>query len=322
MKKFNLGGLKPPQSALSISIAKATKPELPEELQVPFTPFPGAKCFVWTPGKPYRNAVVLSLKDDGKAKVKFGDGTTEYVPMDWIEAPPTPPVAERFSMYEKVVTLASRQRVKSLVVLGQPGLGKSYTIDMVFKQEGMTPDADFIEVKGHSTPFDLYKTLFDYKDHVVVFDDCDSVLKDATSTNILKAVLDTTGKRRVSWKSKALEVSSYPDSFAFNGTVIFVSNMSLDKIPRPLISRSVCIDLYMDKSEIIERMKMLLPFIIHNVEGAAPHHGEKVMQVMEVYADNIAGLNLRSLVLGISVYAQSGSLELVKYQLLNMTSQE
>jgi hypothetical protein len=65
---------------------------------------------------------------------------------------------------------------------------------------------------------------------VLVFDDCDSILEDEESLNVLKAALDSGKSRRVYWgsDSKMLQREGVPNSFDFKGTVIFITNQKLD----------------------------------------------------------------------------------------------
>jgi hypothetical protein len=89
-------------------------------------------------------------------------------------------------------------------------------------------------VKGAMSALGLYAKLFAYKDakNILVFDDCDSVLLDDLSLNILKAALDTSTKRMIHWNtdSHALRREGIPDSFEFKGGAIFITNIKFDNV--------------------------------------------------------------------------------------------
>jgi hypothetical protein len=89
-------------------------------------------------------------------------------------------------------------------------------------------------VKGAMSALGLYAKLFAYKDakNILVFDDCDSVLLDDLSLNILKAALDTSSKRMIHWNtdSHALRREGIPDSFEFKGGAIFITNIKFDNV--------------------------------------------------------------------------------------------
>jgi hypothetical protein len=67
---------------------------------------------------------------------------------------------------------------------------------------------------------------------MVVFDDCDSILLDDVSLNLLKGALDSGKKRKISWlsESSVLRREGIPDSFEFKGSVIFITNLKFDQM--------------------------------------------------------------------------------------------
>jgi hypothetical protein len=80
----------------------------------------------------------------------------------------------------------------------------------------------------------LYKKLYEYSDKkcILVFDDCDSVLLDDIALNILKAALDTSKKRTISWNtdSRSLIAEGVPNSFEYKGGAIFITNINFANI--------------------------------------------------------------------------------------------
>jgi hypothetical protein len=87
--------------------------------------------------------------------------------------------------------------------------------------------------KGAASPIGLFKLLYQYSEagSVLVLDDCDSVLYDETSLNLLKAALDSSPKRYLSWRSESrvLVNEGIPDRFEFKGSIIFITNLKFDK---------------------------------------------------------------------------------------------
>jgi hypothetical protein len=80
----------------------------------------------------------------------------------------------------------------------------------------------------------LYKKLYEYSDKksILVFDDCDSVLLDDLSLNILKAALDSSKKRTIHWNtdSRLLRQEGVPNSFEFSGGAIFITNIKFENV--------------------------------------------------------------------------------------------
>ena len=89
----------------------------------------------------------------------------------------------------------------------------------------------------------------------LVFDDCDSVLKDPVALNLLKSALDSFGKRYISWNAETRGDDSLPTSFEFKGQIVFITNVSLDRLDQAVRSRSMCIDLTMSAADKLERME-------------------------------------------------------------------
>ena len=183
-------------------------------------------------------------------------------------------INERFEFVENLVEMIATGLQPSAVITGEGGLGKTYTVNKTLVAQGLKDLTDagalevgstvnrrnsFTSVKGYSTPKGLYRTLYENKDSVVVFDDCDSILKDPVALNLLKSALDSYGKRIISWNAEAGfgRDDELPRSFEFKGRVIFISNLSQDKIDQAIRSRSMMVDLSMTEDQKIERMEVI-----------------------------------------------------------------
>jgi hypothetical protein len=153
-------------------------------------------------------------------------------------------INERFGFVTDMVAMLASGAQASVVVTGPGGLGKSFTVTKALADCGMT-DVSLLEdfavgtvlktaktfrvIKGYSTPKGLYRTLYENKDGVIVFDDCDSVLKDPVSLNLLKGALDSYSRRIISWRADIRD-EDLPTSFEFKGRVVFISNLSSSNI--------------------------------------------------------------------------------------------
>jgi hypothetical protein len=147
---------------------------------------------------------------------------------------------DAFSVLDDMAKAATQGNIRAMIVSGPPGVGKSYGVEKQVERANLAgklgrSEQDRCEfVKGACTPIALYKTLYKHRDskHLVVFDDTDSILYDELSLNILKAALDTGKKRRVSWnaESRILKEEDIPNSFDFQGAVIFITNISLENV--------------------------------------------------------------------------------------------
>jgi hypothetical protein len=159
-----------------------------------------------------------------------------------------------------------------MIVSGPPGVGKSHGVEKVLGKHDLLADIagdskfkKYEVVKGAMSAIGLYCKLYQFadKDNVIVFDDCDSVLLDDLSLNILKAALDSKKSRRIHWNTDSYKLRNegVPDSFEFKGSAIFITNIKFDNVKskklrdhlEALESRCHYIDLTIDT----EREKML-----------------------------------------------------------------
>jgi hypothetical protein len=89
----------------------------------------------------------------------------------------------------------------------------------------------FEVVKGAMSGIGLFAMLYKFSDakNVLVFDDCD-IWEDQDALNVLKGALDSGKTRRISWNkdSRILRQDGIPNSFNFNGSIIFITNKSFD----------------------------------------------------------------------------------------------
>lgn len=185
----------------------------------------------------------------------------------------------------------------SLLVTGMPGIGKTYSVTQhleAFGKHKNDPDG-YTTFKGTSSPFGLYRALYHHKNQIVVFDDCDAVLKDDTASNILKAALDSYDVREITWMSKStfdpgdmseeeinskiVEEGKYPSKFEFKGQIIFISNIHKSKIEQAVISRSMTIDITLESQDVFRRMETIL----NDIEKDTPMKLKK--EVLEYLKD-------------------------------------
>ena len=141
-------------------------------------------------------------------------------------------IGERFNILTEMTKAVITNDVRAMIVSGPPGVGKSFNVESLLEKENLFDQIQnrkpkYELVKGTASALGLYCTLFEHSDrgHVIVFDDCDSILMDELSLNILKGALDSGKSRRISWKadSHKLRSEGVPNSFTFNGSVIFIT---------------------------------------------------------------------------------------------------
>ena len=148
---------------------------------------------------------------------------------------------KRFDILDDMTRAVKHGDVRAMIVTGPPGVGKSFGVEKVLAKHDVFADVandqklkKYEVVKGAMSALGLYSKLYHYSDrkNILVFDDCDSVLLDDLSLNILKAALDTSKKRMIHWNtdSHMLRKEGIPDSFEFKGGAIFITNIKFDHV--------------------------------------------------------------------------------------------
>ena len=218
-------------------------------------------------------------------------------------------INERFGFVEKLVTMVANNIQPSAVITGEGGLGKTYTVTKTLEENGYKDITDLAEfqvgtvintrkcftmVKGFSTAKGLYRTLFENNKSVIVFDDCDAVLRDPVALNLLKGALDSYGKRIISWNADMRD-DDLPRSFNFEGRVIFISNMDQDRIDQAIRSRSMMIDLSMTLDQKIDRMEFIAKSAEFMPEYDAKAKSDALELIREVKAE-AKEISLRTLI--------------------------
>ena len=229
-------------------------------------------------------------------------------------------INQRFGFVSDMVMMLARGDQASVVVTGPGGLGKSFTVTKALADIGMT-DVSLVDdfavgstlntkksfrvIKGYSTPKGLYRTLYENREGVIVFDDCDSVLKDPTSLNLLKGALDSYSRRIISWRADMRD-EELPTSFEFKGRVVFISNLASTQIDQAIITRSMAVDLTMTNDQKIERMRHLLDSGEFMPEFDKVHKVD-AMNLIDSHKDSVKELSLRTLIQVTKIRKSAGS---------------
>ncbi len=234
---------------------------------------------------------------------------------------------DRFDVLEVITNAALSGDINSLIVSGPAGLGKSYTVEKCL--ESWDPqERKHTVIRGYVKATGLFKTLYQYrqKGKVIVFDDSDSLFLDDATLAMLKAVCDSTDRRRVSYLAEFNMIDEdtatvIPRQFQFDGTIVFISNLDFDAIAdkggklaphlQAMISRSHYIDLAMKtRRDYLIRMKQVIREGLLEKRGLSKAHENKVVSFIENNQDTLREFSLRiAIKLGDLVRYHSSSFE-------------
>jgi hypothetical protein len=221
-------------------------------------------------------------------------------------------IETRFGILDEMTRAAIAGDIRAMIVVGPPGVGKSYGVEHQLEKAGLFDTlgqrkVKYEVVKGAMTPIGLYCTLYKHSDakNVLVFDDCDTILLDDLSLNILKAALDSGKKRRIHWNadSNMLRREGVPDMFDFKGSVIFITNLKFENLRskrlqdhlEALQSRCHFLDLtlntmrdrYLRIQQIFRKGDLFVDYDI------TPEQGQEILDFMKINESRLREMSLR-----------------------------
>ena len=199
-----------------------------------------------------------------------------------------------FSELEDLAGMVAGKFTKSLVVTGMGGIGKTYHVDKIMKEELGKAGGDWEMItapKASMTNF--YKDCYLMRDKIVVWDECDDLFNNGDIMTALKGALDTSGVNYMTYSPGNApmvgktdeEVDDFiaevdmaiaegkqigpgkgevqlPSKFRFTGAMVFISNMPIAKFRKvdsggALMSRSLFIDIFLESTDVIRRIKTI-----------------------------------------------------------------
>ena len=219
---------------------------------------------------------------------------------------------ERFDILTDMTKAVKAGDIRAMIVSGPPGVGKSHNVEAVLQKEDLfnklaERKPKYEIVKGAMSAIGLYGKLFEYsaRGNVVVFDDCDSILLEDLSLNILKGALDSSRRRFISWNtdSRILRSEGIPNRFEFCGSAIFITNIKFEHIKSKklrdhldaLESRCHYIDLQMDtnREKILRIRQIVRSGMLDDRDNLSDIAKDEVVEFIAANADRLRELSLR-----------------------------
>lgn len=245
--------------------------------------------------------VIQWKRERGKLRipVSWSKGTVySEAAVDKAVTTPLLDIDRRFDLTSKVIRMIAGGYVPGAILTGPGGVGKTYTVCNQLDEA----EIEYTHLKGHVSPTGLYELLHDHRgpDEILVLDDSDSVFEHPVAVNWLKAALETErGARRLSWQSVAADKQDIPREFDFEGRIIFISNLPMDRMPQAIRSRVLMLDLSMTEAEIIERMRTIA-YRLDDFEELDKEVIDETLDFLVQYKGVLKELSLRTLIKALS----------------------
>lgn len=223
-------------------------------------------------------------------------------------------VNERFEYLADFTDMVIKGNSHALLIVGGSGVGKSHTVVERFQLANLissdvnqvqpqTEDTgedvsvkdygDFVVIKGFSTAKFMYRTLWNNRKKIILYDDTDKVLEDKTAIGILKAALDSHDRRFITWGAEQrMGISDdLPSRFEFEGGIIFISNKPLEHFDQTIKSRCFYVDINMTPEEMLERIEDTLPDLEKNM---AMREKQEILKFLRENVSIATDLNFRT----------------------------
>ena len=219
-------------------------------------------------------------------------------------------IEKTFSVLNTVAQGVVNGDVRSLIVSGAPGCGKTHMLEDILNRGERMGKIKLSSVKGTMSAIGLYQMLYDNRmsNSVLLIDDCDKIFEDIDALNILKAALDTSATRTLHWnkESRVLADADIPRSFDFRGSVVFITNVNLQgyieiggkMAPHydALVSRSMFVDLGIHSiREIMCRIRQVVFSTDYMVnQGVSGDQVQNVCSWLESHTKRLQRLSIRT----------------------------
>ncbi len=165
------------------------------------------------------------------------------------------PVVKEYKRFYRYMKRWAFRRIESLIVVGTPGVGKSWTAMRLLRGR---PHHWF---SARQTPLEIYRRICDAPHIPIVFDDVAALLRDKTFLDLLKNLCER-GTSTLRWGTNTHLLEGRPTSFRTTAKVLIFLNSLPKKNEGDLaavLDRCHHFDFRPDKSQVIAYMREYFP---------------------------------------------------------------
>jgi len=172
----------------------------------------------------------------------------------------------------------SKGEISLLIIRSEGGLSKSFTAKQVLNGKNA------LFFKGHSTPLSIYLRVFKNPEHLICFDDVDSLVHNKVSVALLKQLCEIDDNKLIRYDSTVkVDGKVVPSHFDSNNKVLLLCNdfRRIGRNIKALLTRGIYIDF---RPSITEILKVLSGLSSLNAE---------IFNFLEFHAESIKDFNIR-----------------------------
>ena len=216
-------------------------------------------------------------------------------------------VNDRMDMMAQIASAVIEGTISCCLIGGSPGLGKTHCVveDLLKGKYKRVEHEDYLIIKAGVSAFGVYKLVVEWaeKAHqakaeaksnkskglkvtakipVIVFDDV-PLWSDRRMVDLLKALMDTSDRRIVSWLTdrsetdpeKAKQLGKLPAQVEYTGGVIVITNEDEKKMNPAVLDRTMYLPIEVNAEEMKHRMRTICPLL---EKGMDPKLRQQVLE--------------------------------------------
>lgn len=229
---------------------------------------------------------------------------------------------EQLKDMRAVIKLLLSGAAYSMFLAGRGGVGKTHGVEEVLHAAGKTDGDGYFKITGTASPIGIYKALYKNRTGILLFDDCDGAIGEQDARNLIKAATDTKKIRKLVWMKKTGKDFYNPDEeeggegedgeervpsyFNFEGKVIFISNLPLNKLDPDgaLRTRSFIVNIDPTDMEVVEYMGKIAPSVpLEDGLSLNVDQRKEVVDLLKTMVGKRDSISIRNLVRGLNIRA-------------------
>lgn len=196
----------------------------------------------------------------------------------------------------RFVGLIADGQANALILLGDGGFGKSWTVVKTLAQKGFVPDRDYVGINAYATPLEFYNFVYIHNDkRIISCDDVEGLLHNKRGVSILKSMLwSAEGDRIVSYETTS-KARKAPEKYIVKPRFI----LCLNEIPKDPTFRALATRCMIYKVDLTYEQKVQL---IREIGARNSIEGELVDFIVDNLGRISNNLNIRTLIKSKQVY--------------------
>ena len=195
-----------------------------------------------------------------------------------------------------LIRMVARNSFHALCVVSEGGYGKSFCVEKTLETEGQ----DYVIFNSHSTPLQFYRILYEnsQNEKVLVFDDCEQILRQEASQGLLRSALFGNPNRLVTYNSSQLP-KDLPERFETTSRFIILANtMPTGPVMSAILTRCLFLRMELSNEDILSQFRLMIQT---GYPECSPEQAEEIVDFIE---ENSLGkrLSMRMLSPAIRIY--------------------